>query len=147
MLWLKAFHIIFVVTWFAGLFYLPRLFVYHASTDDQATRDRFVIMERRLLWMTHIGGVLAMTFGIGLLSWWFSNARAVVTIDWLQHGWLHLKLLLVALLVGYHLSLISLSAKFRDGQNQHSERWFRIYNEVPTLLLIVIVLLVVIKPF
>ena len=147
MLWLKAFHIIFVVTWFAGLFYLPRLFVYHVGSQDKAAHERFVIMERRLLGITHIGGVLAMIFGIGLLGWWFGNARAVVSSDWLLHGWLHLKLVLVALLVVHHLSLIGLTAQFRDGRNRHSERWFRIYNEVPSVLLVAIVLLVVVKPF
>ncbi len=142
MLWLKAFHVVFVVTWFAGLFYLPRLFVYHVAARDPVSHERFVIMERRLLAITHIGGALAVGFGLALLAWWIAHAP-----DYLRQGWLHAKLLLVALLIAYHLSLVALVRDFRLGRNRRSERWFRLYNEAPALVLIGAVVLVVVKPF
>ncbi len=140
--WLKAFHIVFVVTWFAGLFYLPRLFIYHAQADDEPGRQRFVVMERRLLAITHIGGALALLFGLLVLTAWTRVAP-----DFMKQGWLHAKLALVVLLIGYHLSLVRLAADFAAGRNRRSERWLRIYNEVPALLLIAIVVLVVVRPF
>jgi putative membrane protein len=142
MLWLKAFHVIFVVTWFAGLFYLPRLFVYHVDARDQPSHERFVVMERRLLAITHVGGVLAVVFGSVLLAWWITHAP-----DYLRQGWLHAKLLLVTLLIAYHLSLVALVRDFRLGRNRRSARWFRVYNELPALVLIGVVVLVVVKPF
>lgn len=142
MLWLKAFHVIFVVTWFAGLFYLPRLFVYHVDARDHPSHERFVVMERRLLAITHVGGVLAVVFGSLLLAWWITHAP-----DYLRQGWLHAKLLLVTLLIAYHLSLVALVRDFRLGRNRRSARWFRIYNELPALVLIGVVVLVVVKPF
>jgi len=138
MLWLKAFHIVFVVTWFAGLFYLPRLYVYHASTHDAAGVERFKVMERRLFTMMTIGGLLAAIFGIGLL---------VVAPSYLQFGWLHAKLTLVAALIGYHIWCYRLLVAFREGRNRRSERWYRGFNEIPTVFLIAIVILVVVKPF
>lgn len=138
MLWLRAFHIIFVVTWFAGLFYLPRLFVYHAMSEDAATRATLITMQRKLLGITHIGGVLALLFGVAIL--------AVVPI-WLRHDWMLLKLLLVALLVGYHAWCAVLVRRFARGEVPHGHVWFRWFNEVPAVLLIAIVLLVVLKPF
>ena len=142
MLWVKAFHIIFVVTWFAGLFYLPRLFVYHAEMqadgNDVATHERFLVMERRLMGITNIGAALALLFGIWLL--W-------LVPGFLQMGWLHAKLALVLLLLGYHGSCARFCGSFRRGSNRRSSRWFRVFNEVPALLLIAIVCLVVIKPF
>lgn len=142
MLWLQAFHVIFVVTWFAGLFYLPRLFIYHLDAHDEESRARFVVMERRLLAITHIGGTLALGFGLALLLWWSANAPG-----YLGQGWLHLKLALVALLIGYHLSLVVFARRFRAGLKPGSARFFRLWNEVPSVLLIAIVVLVVVKPF
>ena len=142
MLWLKAFHIIFVVTWFAGLFYLPRLLVYHVGASDEVSHQRFVVMERRLLGITHLGGALAAGFGTALLIWWLMH-----TPDYVKQGWLHAKLTLVALLFIYHVSMARFVGHFRERRNTRSERWFRVYNEVPALLLIGIVVLVVVRPF
>ena len=143
MLWLKAFHIIFVVTWFAGLFYLPRLFVYHCEAPEALVRERFKTMQRRLLGITHIGGALALVSGLALTLWWLTHAPETLR----QGGWFHLKLLLVALLAAYHVSLARFVRVFARDANTHSSRWWRIYNEVPALLLIGIVVLVVVKPF
>ncbi len=143
MLWLKAFHIIFVVTWFAGLFYLPRLFVYHVEASETVVRERLKIMQRRLLMITHVGGVLALVFGIALMAWWLHNAPAQL----LQGGWFHLKLVLVAGLIGYHLMLVRLVGQFAHDRCTRSSRWLRLFNEIPALLLIGIVILVVVKPF
>ena len=142
MLWLKAFHIVFVVAWFAGLFYLPRLFVYHVDVTDEAAHARFVIMERRLLGITHLGAALAIAFGVALLAWWTMHAP-----DYARQGWLHAKLTLVALLLAYHTSMAMFVRQFRERRNTRSGRWFRVYNEVPALLLIGVVVLVVVKPF
>jgi len=141
MLWVKAFHIIFMVTWFAGLFYLPRLFVYHAMSEDSASRERFKIMERKLYYgiMTP-GAVLTIGFGIWLLV---DYAWAA----WHSAGWLHVKLALVLLLIGYHLWCGKLVGDFARDRNRHSHRWYRVFNEVPVLFLIAIVILVVVKPF
>ena len=141
MLWLKAFHIIFVVTWFAGLFYLPRLFVYHAEAGEAVVRERLKVMERRLLGITHIGGALAVVFGLATL-FAFSDGNAA----YLKQGWLHAKLALVALLVAYHFMLAHMVATFARDANTRSSRWLRVFNEIPALLLIAIVLLVVVKP-
>jgi putative membrane protein len=141
MLWLKAFHVIFVVTWFAGLFYLPRLFVYHAEASEPVVRERLKTMERRLLVMTHIGGGLALLFGLATLGS-FAHASPA----YLQQGWLHAKLTLVVLLIAYHVMLVRLVADFARDANRRSSRWLRIFNEVPALLLIAIVILVVVKP-
>lgn len=137
LLWLKAFHVIFVVTWFAGLFYLPRLFVYHVSATDEVGRQRFVVMERKLYVMMNIGAGLALLFGISMLA----AQPAYLTL-----GWLRTKLVLVALLLGYHHACGSLRRKLADGRNTRSERWFRLFNEVPALFLILIVILAVVKP-
>ena len=138
MLWLKAFHIIFVVTWFAGLFYLPRLFVYHAMSDDAATRNTLLTMQRKLLGITHIGGVLALSFGLWMVA---------VMPAWLTMHWMHAKLLLVLLLVAYHVWCAILVRRFARGEVTRSHVWFRWFNEVPAVLLIAIVLFVVLKPF
>lgn len=142
MLWIKALHIIFVVTWFAGLFYLPRLFVYHAETSDPAIRAQLKIMERRLLIITHVGGTLAVVFGLATLGWWITNVPGYLAIN----HWMQVKLLLVAALVAYHLYLVRLKNQFAAGNQLHSSRWLRLFNEVPALLLIAIVILVVVKP-
>lgn len=138
MLWLKAFHIIFVVTWFSALFYLPRLFVYHAAASDAPSIERFKIMERRLFTMMTAGGVLAVLFG---------GATLGQVPGLLQTGWMHAKLTLVAGLIGYHVWCYRLLLDFRHDRNRRSERWHRGFNEVPTIFLIGIVLLVVVKPF
>lgn len=142
MLWLKAFHIIFVVTWFAGLFYLPRLFVYHAEASEPALRSRLKTMERRLLAMSHVGGTLALGFGIALAWWWVRHAPGWFATS----GWLHVKLLLVALLVVYHVQLIRMVRRFAADDIRHSSRWLRWFNEIPGVLLVAIVLLAVLKP-
>ena len=137
MLWLKAFHIIFVVTWFAGLFYLPRLFVYHAAASDAVGRERFVVMERRLFVLMTLGGALAVAFGISMV------AAAPAFLGFL---WLRVKLVLVAALIGYQLWCYKLMGDLRDGRSRHSQRWYRLFNEVPGLLLIAIVMLAVLRP-
>ena len=140
MLWIKAFHIVFVVTWFVGLFYLPRLFIYHVDATDSVSDERFKVMERRLLGITNIGGALALLFGFWLL----------VDYAWLAYAhmaWLKLKLLLVVGLMGFHAHCAILVRRFRDGQNTFSTKFLRFYNEVPALFLIAIVILAVVKPF
>lgn len=137
MLWLKAFHIVFVVTWFAGLFYLPRLFVYHSSASDAIGLERFAVMERRLFGIMTIGGALAIALGISLV---------VAAPGYLDFLWLRVKLALVAGLIVYHLWCLRLMRDLRAGRNTHSQRWYRLFNEVPGLLLIAIVVLAVVKP-
>jgi putative membrane protein len=141
MLWLKALHVIFVVTWFAGLFYLPRLFVYHVEAGAPEVKAQFEVMERRLLVITHLGGGLAVAFGIATLLWFAAHDGA-----YLSQGWLHLKLLLVAALIGYHAYLVRLKNQLAADRCTRSARWLRVFNEIPALLLIAIVILVVVKP-
>lgn len=136
--WIKAWHVIFMVTWFAGLFYLPRLFVYHASTTDTAGIERFRVMERRLFAIMTIGAVMTAAFGVWLVA--LSPAL-------LHTGWLQLKLALVALLIVYHAWNWRLLRDFAAGRNARSPRWYRWFNEIPSLLLIGIVLLAVVRPF
>jgi protoporphyrinogen IX oxidase len=138
MLWLKAFHIVFVVTWFAGLFYLPRLFVYHATATEPLLLERFAMMERRLFVIMTIGGVLALSFGLAMIA---------AAPAYLGFGWLQVKLVLVAALVIYHIWCYRLMHALRAGRNTHSHRWYRLFNEAPSLLLIAIVILAVVKPF
>ena len=137
MLWIKAWHIIFMVTWFAGLFYLPRLFVYHAMSSDEPSNARFKIMERKLFYgiMTP-GAVLTIAFGTWLwLGYGFNG------------GWLHAKVSLVVLLVLYHLYCGKLVRDFANDRNRHSHVFYRWLNEAPVLALIAIVILVEVKPF
>lgn len=137
-LWIKAFHIIFVITWFAGLFYLPRLFVYHAMTTETASQERFKIMERKLYrGIMTPSGTLAVLFGGWLLY---------LSPDWLSQDWLHLKLLLVVLIIFYHLYCGRLLRRFHDDRNTYSHVWYRWFNELPVVGLIGIVILVVVKP-
>ena len=138
MLWFKAFHIVFVVAWFAGLFYLPRLFVYHAEATEQIMRDRLKVMERRLLAMTNIGAVLTLVFGVATL---------LQVPGYMRSGWLHAKLTLVLGLYAYHGWLTRLTRQFASDACTRSPRWLRVFNEVPILFLIAIVILVVVKPF
>ena len=137
--WILAFHIIFVVTWFAGLFYLPRLFVYHTISTDTPTLECFKIMERKLFWgiMTP-SGVLATLFGLWLLSLNFQG--------YMQQGWMHAKLTLVIILWIYHFYCGKCLYAFKHNRNRYSTRFYRWFNEIPTVLLIVIVILVVVKP-
>ena len=138
-LWLKAFHIIAVVTWFAALFYLPRLFVYHAMAEDTISQERFKLMERKLYrGIMTPSAVVTVTLGIAML---------VVNPAWLSMGWMHAKLFLVVLLLGYHHACGRLLKRFAADDNRHSHKWYRWFNEAPTLVLVGIVLLVVIKPF
>ena len=137
MLWIKSFHIIFMVTWFAGLFYLPRLFVYHAMCTDQAGNDRFKIMERKLFYgiMTP-GAVLTIIFGTWLwLGYGFTGA------------WLHAKLALVVVLIAYHVYCGKILLDFKHDRNQRGHVYYRWFNEFPVIILIVIVILVVVKPW
>jgi putative membrane protein len=148
MLWLKAFHVVSVVSWFAALLYLPRLFVYHsqiqgsqiqgASVDDPVGNARFKIMERKLFGIMTIAALLAIGFGAALLT---------ISPDYLLMHWLQLKLALVLLLVAYHGACFALLQQFAADRNAHSERWYRVFNEIPALLLLGIVILVVVKPF
>ena len=138
MLLVKSLHIVFMVTWFAGLFYLPRLFVYHAQATDAVSLERFVLMERKLYWgIATPGGVLTLATGLWLWLGWFPGAA----------GWLHAKLLLVALLIAYHLWCGKLMLDFRHGRNVHGHLWYRWFNEFPVIILLGAVLLVVYKPF
>lgn len=139
MLWVKAFHIIFMVTWFAGLFYLPRLFVYHAMSTDLISLDRFTLMERKLFYGIMTPGAL---FTIALGGW-------LIGFDapyYMHQPWMHLKLGLVVLLVVYHIYLGMLLTAFKNGQNKHKHTFYRLLNEVPVFFLVVIVILVVVKP-
>ena len=140
MLWIKSFHLIFMVTWFSGLFYLPRLFVYHAMATDPISIDRFKIMERKLYYgIATPGALLTLLFGIWLLS-----------LDlpvYMQMMWLHIKLGFVLLLVLYHIYLGMLLYQFKKNCNQHGHVFYRVLNEVPVIFLIAIVILAVVKPF
>lgn len=137
MLWVKAFHVVFMVTWFAGLFYLPRLFVYHAMTGDATGSERFKVMERKLYYGIMTPGAL-LTVASGLTLWLYYGITG---------GWLHAKLALVALLIAYHLWCGKLLQDFRDDRNVKTHVWFRWFNEAPVLVLIGVVVLVVVKPF
>ncbi|MCK4841413.1 MAG: protoporphyrinogen oxidase HemJ [Methylococcales bacterium] len=141
MLWLKALHLIFMVTWFAGLFYLPRLFVYHAMSDDKISHERFKIMERKLFFgiMTP-GMILTFVFGIWMLT---SYAWELYSAT----GWLHSKLALLALLIVYHIFCGKCLLDFKHDRNQHSHVYYRWMNEIPVLFLVGIVILAVVKPF
>jgi putative membrane protein len=139
MRWLEAFHVVFVVTWFAGLFYLPRLFVYATENPTGHTFELLKVMQRRLLGITHIGGALAVVFGLATLigePWHLQTG-----------GWLHAKLLLVAGLIAYHVWCRQLVIAFARGEQRHSSKWYRLFNEVPAVFLIAIVVLVIVKPF
>ncbi len=139
-LWLKAFHVFFMVAWMAGIFYLPRLFVYHADTQNQAVRDQFKVMERRL-WL-FITPFAILTLILGLIIMYLYGA------DWLRaSGWLHAKLTIVALFYVYHMYLWHLVKVFAQDKNTHSPLFFRFLNEAPVLALLAIVLLAILKPF
>lgn len=139
-LWLKALHIIAIVCWFAGLFYLPRLFVYHAMSEDAVSRERFQTMERKLYRGIMIPSMIAtLAFGIGMIA---LNPALFST-----GGWLHAKLALVVLLIGYHHVCGAQMKRFARNENTRSHVFYRWFNEAPVLLLLAIVILVVVKPF
>ena len=141
MLWVKALHLIFMVTWFAGLFYLPRLFVYHAMSEDQISNDRFKIMERKLFFgiMTP-GAILTIIFGFLTLfaNGWETYAGTL---------WLHVKLALIAVLLIYHIYCGKLLLNFKHDRNNHSHVFYRWLNEFPVLVLVAIIILAVVRPF
>lgn len=139
-LWLKALHIIAVVCWFAGLFYLPRLFVYHAMSEDQTSRERFQVMERKLYRGIMIPSMIA-TLLLG--TWMIALNPSLFGTG----AWLHAKLTLVALLIVYHHMCGAQLKRFARNQNTHSHVFYRWFNEVPVLFLLAIVILVVVKPF
>ena len=139
-LWIKAIHLIAVICWFAGIFYLPRLFVYHAMAEDQTSKDRFKIMERKL-YRGIMNPSMIITIVLGL--WMFmANMEA-----YKGSGWMHAKLTLVFLLVGYHHMCLTYMKKFAADANTKSDKFFRIFNEVPVFLLVAIVILVIVRPF
>lgn len=139
-LWFKALHLIFMVAWFAGIFYLPRLFVYHAQTTEPKVSEQLKIMERRLLLFVTPFAILTVVFG-ALLLWQYGTA-------WLaQSGWMHAKLVLVLGLLGYHGYCFKLLADFKHDRNQRSHKFYRWFNEAPVLALFAIILLAVLKPF
>lgn len=137
--WLKVLHIVFMVTWFAGLFYLPRLYVYHAQPQPQAVNDLFKIMERRLFGIMTIGAVVTVAFGLWLI---FAHRELYVGA-----GWLHAKIFVATLLIAYHAYCYRLMRDFALDRNRRSERWYRIFNELPVVALILIVILVIVRPF
>ena len=136
--WIKALHIFFMVAWMSGLFYLPRIMVYHAQTDVQAVKDQFKIMERRLWFFITPFAVLTLVFGVWLISLygkeWFAAAK-----------WLHIKLTLVIAVYIYHFYLLVLVKKFAKDENNHSSRFYRFLNEIPVLVVLAIICLAVIK--
>jgi protoporphyrinogen IX oxidase len=140
MLWVKAFHIVFVASWFAGLFYLPRIFVNLAMVEPGSTAEyqRLLTMSRKLLRFTTLLAVPALALGVWL---WLGNGIGRGT------GWMHAKLVFVVVIVGYHHACGVLLRKFESGANRRSHRWYRWFNEVPVVLLVAVVVLVVVKPF
>lgn len=140
MLWVKAFHVIFMVTWFAGLFYLPRLFVYHAQSSDPISLERFKIMERKLFYgiMTP-GGIITVILGVWMF---FDYAMHAYT----ESIWLHIKIGLAIILIAYHVYCWKLLTDFKCDRNKHSHVWYRWFNELPVLLLIAMIILVIVKP-
>jgi putative membrane protein len=135
MLWIKALHIVFVVSWFAGLFYLPRIFVNLAVETDPTAITRLLGVARRLYRFMTMLAIPAVLFGLWLMSYGFGG------------GWLRAKVILVVLVIGYHHACGVLLKKFELGKNKRSDRWYRWFNEVPVVLLLAIVILVVVKPF
>ena len=140
MLWLKAFHIIAVVCWFAALFYLPRLFVYHAMSEDETSKERFKVMERKL----YRGIMTPSMIAAVILGAWL---LALNPSYYFSQGWVHAKLTLVVLLIGYHHYCGYLLKQFRDDINTKSHIFYRFFNEAPVLILIAVVILAVVRPF
>lgn len=139
-LWLKAFHVIFMVAWFAGIFYLPRLFVYHAQSESETVHEQLKVMERRLLYFITPFAILTLVFGLALM-WVYGSA-------WLKaSGWLHVKLVLVTILYVYHGYCFKILADFKHNKNTRSHKFYRVFNELPVLALFAIIILAVVKPF
>ncbi|MDQ9170046.1 CopD family protein [Oxalobacteraceae bacterium R-40] len=138
MLWVKSLHILFVVSWFAGLFYLPRIFVNLAMESDRTSTERLLLMARKLYRFMTILAVPALVFGLWLWMGYGIGRSA---------GWMHAKLALVIILIGYHHACGSLLRKFEAGKNARSHKWYRWFNEAPVILLLAVVILVVVKPF
>ncbi len=138
-LWIKALHIVALVCWFAGLFYLPRLFVYHAMSEDTPSRERFCVMERKL-YRGIMGPAMIATLLFGGWLAWLNPA-------WFTQGWMHAKLTLVVLLIGYHHMCGAQVKRFARGEKGRSHVFYRWFNEIPVLILLAIVILVVVKPF
>ena len=140
LLWVKGLHLAFMVAWFAGIFYLPRLFVYHAQTESSEVSAQLKVMERRLLYFVTPFAILTLVFGLWLIfaygSAWFAAS-----------GWMHVKLVIVALLYGYHIYCFKLLADFAHDRNRRGHKFYRVFNEVPVLALFAIILLAVLKPF
>ncbi|MCO4322617.1 CopD family protein [Aliidiomarina quisquiliarum] len=137
--WFKALHLAFMVAWFAGIFYLPRLFVYHAESKEPLVHAQLQIMERRLLFFITPFAILTIVFGTGML--W------IYGLGWLkQMHWMHIKLLLITFLVAYHIYCFHLVKKIKRSAHFRSGRWFRIFNEIPVLALFAIIILAVLKP-
>ena len=137
---LKALHLISVVTWFAGIFYLPRLFVYHSTAEDQVSKDRFVIMETKLYRLImNPSMIITLVLGIWMLS-----------LNWAGYSsqvWIWVKIVLIVALVGYHHYCLGIIKAFTRGEVRHSEKFFRIFNEIPVLILVSVIFLAVLKPF
>jgi putative membrane protein len=140
MLWIKTFHLLFVIAWFAGLFYLPRIFVNLALEENEIARARLLLMARKLYRFMTLLAVPALGFGLWL---WGVYAK----LGMISGGWMHAKLALVVLLIGYHHGCGRLLLKFEQGRNSRSHVWYRWFNEVPVLILLATVILVVVKPF
>ncbi|AGH47157.1 CopD family protein [Paraglaciecola psychrophila] len=140
LLWIKALHVFFMVAWMSGLFYLPRLMVYHAQTDIQEVKDQFKIMEKRLWYFVTPFALLTLVFGVWLINLygkeWFVTSK-----------WLHIKLILVTVLYAYHGYLFVLVRKFSKDENTHSSRFFRFLNEAPVLIVLAIIVLAIVKYF
>lgn len=140
MLWIKTLHIVFVISWFAGLFYLPRIFVNLAMESEPAATQRLLLMARKLYRFMNMLAIPAVAFGLWL---WLGYGIGMGS----GNGWLHAKLALVIVVIGYHHACGSLLKKFERGVNTRSHVWYRWFNEVPVVLLLAIVILVVVKPF
>nr|WP_136251452.1 CopD family protein [Ningiella ruwaisensis] len=139
-LWLKAFHVFFMIAWMAGIFYLPRLFVYHAETREKSVSEQFKVMERRLWLFITPFALLTLVLGVAIIY--------IYGLDWLRaSGWLHAKLTIVTLFYIYHMYLWHLVNVFAKDANTHSPRFYRFLNEVPVLALLAIVVLAILKPF
>jgi len=138
-LWLKAFHVIFMVTWFAGLFYLPRLFIYHSMDENKSSFELFTLMEKRLFGIMTLGALLTIIFGVALvvMNWSYLFAST----------WFIVKFIFIIALLGYHYWCFKIMLRFREGRNQRTHTWYRWFNEAPAIALIVIVVMVIVRPF
>ncbi len=138
-LWLKALHIFFMLAWMAGLFYLPRLFVYHAMTTSEEAKQQFIVMERKLFWFVTPFAFLTLVFGVWLI-YIYGYAWFAASI------WLHIKITLLIAVYAYHFYLYKLMRDFANGKNRHGHKFYRVINELPVLVILAIVILAVVKP-